>query len=171
MSCRAAEFFFCPRPQYLESQFVRRCAGKKIWKTDNFWVFAHMDYFYESDAYWTKCLLHKRYCPMFCQENVARKNYFCPFALWLSNWKINLLSLSNGTELLDNCLVPYSLSNHVGPTNVLFGKIVLNSYENLYVSLSYGSNVLYIDNMSNYIFLVWNDLSDEPWLRYCPMVT
>ena len=57
--------------------------------------------------------------------------------------------LSNGTDFLDNCLVPYSLSNHICPTNVLFGNIVLNLYDNLYVSLLYGSNVLYIDNMSN----------------------
>ena len=60
----------------------------------------------------------------------------CPTNLELT-W---LILLSNGTELLDNCLVPYSLSNHmhICPTNVLFGNIVLNSCDNLYVSLLYG---------------------------------
>ena len=81
----------------------------------------------------------------------------CPFPWCLSYWKsvvypysldnlyfslYNLTEypeiLSNGTDFLDNCLVPYSLSNHIFPTNILFGNIVLNSYDNLYVSHFYG---------------------------------
>ena len=106
------------------------------------------------------------HCPMFCWENVMGKIDFCPFAWCLSNWKSvvysysldNLyVSLYYSTKYLRYCqmvqnfliIVPYSLANNICPTNVLFWNIVLNSYDNLYVSLLYGSNVLYIDNMSN----------------------
>ena len=90
-----------------------------------------------------------------CPNRSFLSHKICPTNLDLTQ------ILSNGTELLDNCLIPYSLSNHISPTNVLIGNIVLNSYDNLYVSLLYVSNVLYIDNMFNQIFLVPHDLSDH----------
>ena len=83
---------------------------KKIRKTDYFSdLFVHMDYFYVSHAYWTKCLKHKRHCPMSCWKNITGKIYFCPLAWCLSNWKCVVYS--------------YSLDNHY--VSLLLDKISL----------------------------------------------
>ena len=142
--CNIATVYFLVHKIYCRT---KGCPKKK-------WLSIHIDYFYVSHAYSTKCLVDDRHFPIFCWENVWKN---CPFPWCLSYWKSvvypysldNLYFslyylteypeiLSNGTDFLDNCLVPYSLSNHICPTNVLFGNIVLNSYDNLYVSLLYG---------------------------------